>query len=111
MNILLCQMMSMDVVSLVFKIDILKMEHAFHMGCKEGDKVFYLFLTAWRGEEDTIDKHEKEWNVHWQEDHDRFDSFLIGNFDIQRFSRHMFFNLGWKSQGARMNAIHQTYPH
>ncbi len=46
------------------KIDILKMEHAFQMGCREGDKVFYLFLTTWRGEVDTIDKHEKEWNVH-----------------------------------------------
>jgi hypothetical protein len=54
----------MHVVHLVFKIDILKMEHAFQMGCREGDKVFYLFLTTWKREEDTIDKHEKEWNVH-----------------------------------------------
>lgn len=67
MNILLCQMMLMHVVHLVFKIDILKMEHAFQMGCREGDNVFYLFLTTWRGEEDTIDKREKEWNVHQQE--------------------------------------------
>ncbi len=64
MNILLCHMMLMHVVRLVFKIDILKMEHAFQMGCREGDKVFYLFFTTWRGKEDTIDKHEKEWNVH-----------------------------------------------
>jgi hypothetical protein len=54
----------MHVVHLVLKIDILKMEHAFQMGYREGDKVFYLFLTTWRGKEDIIDKHKKEWNVH-----------------------------------------------
>jgi hypothetical protein len=41
----LCRMVPMLVVKHVFKIDILKMEHAFHMGYREGDKVFYLFLT------------------------------------------------------------------
>jgi hypothetical protein len=35
------------------------MEHAFQMGCREGDKVFYLFLTTWKREENTIDKHER----------------------------------------------------
>ncbi len=41
----LCRMVPMLVVKHVFKIDILKMEQAFHMGYREGDKVFYLFLT------------------------------------------------------------------
>ncbi len=35
----------MPIVKHAFKIDILKMEHAFHMGYNEGDKVFYLFPT------------------------------------------------------------------
>jgi hypothetical protein len=39
----------MLVVRHVLKIDILKMEQAFHMGYREGDKVFYLFLTSWKG--------------------------------------------------------------
>jgi hypothetical protein len=36
----------MLVVRPTFKIDILKVEHAFHMGYMEGDKVFYLSSTS-----------------------------------------------------------------
>jgi hypothetical protein len=46
-----CKMVPMLVVRLAFKFDILKMEHAFHMGYRENDKVFYLSLTSWKGEE------------------------------------------------------------
>ncbi len=35
-----CRMVPMLIVRHVFKIDILKMEHVFHMGYKEGDKIF-----------------------------------------------------------------------
>jgi hypothetical protein len=45
MNIPLCIMISMPMVRLALKIDVLKMEQAFHMGYKEGDKVFYVFAT------------------------------------------------------------------
>jgi hypothetical protein len=45
MDVPLCKMVPMLVVKPTFKIDILKMEHAFHMGYNEGDKVFYLFST------------------------------------------------------------------
>jgi hypothetical protein len=41
----LCRMVPMPIVKHAFKIHILKMEHAFHMGYNEGDKVFYLFPT------------------------------------------------------------------
>jgi len=47
MNIPLCRMISMLVVKLVFNINVLKMEHAFQMGFREGDKVFYAFPTNW----------------------------------------------------------------
>ncbi len=40
MAIPLCRMVPMLVVKLAFKIDMLKIEQAFHMGYKEGDKVF-----------------------------------------------------------------------
>ncbi len=36
------QMVPMLIIKLTLKIDILKMEQAFHMGYKEGDKVFLL---------------------------------------------------------------------
>jgi hypothetical protein len=38
----LWRMIPMLVMRLAFKIDILKVEPAFHMGYMEGDKVFYL---------------------------------------------------------------------
>ncbi len=47
MNILLCCMISMPIVRLALKIDVLKMEHAFQMGYREGNKVFYVFPTNW----------------------------------------------------------------
>jgi len=45
MHVPLCRMVPMPIVRHAFKIDILKMEHAFHMGYREGDKVFYLSPT------------------------------------------------------------------
>jgi len=38
----LCRMVPMLIVRLAFKIVLLKMEQAFHMENREGDKVFYL---------------------------------------------------------------------
>jgi hypothetical protein len=46
MAIPLCRMMPMPVVRLDLKIDILKMEQAFHMGYMEGDMVFYFSSTS-----------------------------------------------------------------
>jgi hypothetical protein len=45
MNIPFCKMILMPKVHLTLKINVLKMEHVFHMGYCEGDKVFYVFLT------------------------------------------------------------------
>ncbi len=41
----LCRMVPMSAMRPTFKINILKMEQAFHMGYKEGDKVYYLSPT------------------------------------------------------------------
>jgi hypothetical protein len=42
MNIMLHRLIAMLVVRLTLKIDALKMEHAFQMGYKEGEKVFFV---------------------------------------------------------------------
>ncbi len=42
-NINLCGMISMNVVCLTIKINVLKMEQAFHSGYCKGDKVFQVF--------------------------------------------------------------------
>jgi hypothetical protein len=65
MVVALCQMVSMMVVRPALKIDILKMEQAFHMGYKEGDKVFYLSLMSWKGKEQNVFLHSGTWDEHW----------------------------------------------
>jgi hypothetical protein len=47
MNIPLYCMISMVVVKPTLKIDVFKMEQAFHMGYREGNKVFYVSPTNW----------------------------------------------------------------
>jgi hypothetical protein len=58
MNIPLCCMVLVPIVCSTFKIYNLKMENVFQMGYKEGDKIFYLSLTNWKGEENSIDEDE-----------------------------------------------------
>jgi predicted ABC-class ATPase len=57
-------MMSMLVVRLTFNIKVLKMEHVFQMGYKEGDKVFYVSTTNWQGEETLVNSYEEGWDCH-----------------------------------------------
>ncbi len=45
MKIRFCCMISMLVMKLAFKIDVLKMEQAFQMGYRKGKKFFYVFPT------------------------------------------------------------------
>jgi hypothetical protein len=46
----LCRMVPMFIVRPTLEINILKMEHAFHMGYGEEYKVFYLSPTNWKGD-------------------------------------------------------------
>jgi hypothetical protein len=55
----------MSVVYHLYKIDVLKMEHTFHFGYCEGDKVVYVFALNWKGEEEVVDAHKAGWNTHW----------------------------------------------
>jgi hypothetical protein len=60
MNIPLCRMISMLVMKSTLKIDVLKMEHAFHMGYREGDKVFFVSATIWQREEALVEFCEED---------------------------------------------------
>jgi hypothetical protein len=79
MNIPLRCMISMLVVRLVFKINVLKMEHAFQMGFREGDKVFYVFPTNWQGEQAFVADHIHEWDDHWKDVNASFEEGLNSN--------------------------------
>jgi hypothetical protein len=48
-------MISMPIVCLAFKIDVLKMEQAFQIGYHEGDKVFYISPLNCNGKEEFLD--------------------------------------------------------
>ncbi len=57
MHVPLCMMVPMPILKHVLKIDTLMMEHAFHMGYNEGDNVFYLSPTNWKGKEEDVALH------------------------------------------------------
>jgi hypothetical protein len=54
----------MPMMRSTLKIDVLKMEYAFHMGYMKGDKVFYVFATIWQGEEALVDFYDEGWDRH-----------------------------------------------
>lgn len=58
MNISLYTMISMLIVHLALKINDLKMEHAFQISNLEGNKVFYVSLLNWKGEEEFLEAHQ-----------------------------------------------------
>jgi hypothetical protein len=89
MAIPLCMMVPMLIMKLAFKIDILKMKQAFHMGYKEGDKVFYLFPTSWKGEED-VSLHNGTWDEHWVVENEQLHKVLREDLDLVCFSNKIF---------------------
>ncbi len=61
MSILLCWFLSMLVVHLTLKIDVLKMEWAFQIGYHESKKTFCL-IYKWKGEEEGVVQHNGSYN-------------------------------------------------
>jgi hypothetical protein len=51
-------MISMPIMHLALKINDLKMEHVIHIGNLEGNKLFYVSLLNWRGEEEFLEAHQ-----------------------------------------------------
>jgi hypothetical protein len=47
MNIPFCRMVIMPIICLALKMDVMKMEQVFQMGCKEGERVFYISPQNW----------------------------------------------------------------
>ncbi len=66
----------MLIVRHAFKIDILKMEHAFHMGYREGDKVFYLSPTNQKGEKEDVTLHNDTQDEHQLIENDQIEKVL-----------------------------------
>ncbi len=91
MNIPLCCMISMPIVQLAFKIDVLKMEHVFQTSYREGNKVFNVSPTNQKGEEEFVAYHIHKWDVHQKVVNASFEEALDMDVNMQRFTRRMFF--------------------
>ncbi len=76
MYVPLCKMVPMPIVRPTLEIDILKFEPAFHMGYKEGDKVFYLSLTNQQGEEEDVTLYNNTWDEHQLLENDLFEKVI-----------------------------------
>ncbi len=82
MNVPLCHLLSMLIVQVALKINVLKMEHVFKMGYQKGEKTFYVCLTNWKGKEEEVTHHDNTWNPFWWEKNVRFEAFLKEDLDI-----------------------------
>jgi hypothetical protein len=78
-------MISMPKVHSTLKINMLKMEHVFHMGYCERVKIFYAFLSNLQGEGEFVENHIHELNFHWRHVNVSFEEALNSNVDLRRF--------------------------
>ncbi len=83
-------MISLSVLCPIFKIDIRKMEHAFQISYRKGDKVFYVSFFNWKGRRNAK-RSTCLLGVDIGFENERFESFLLANLDLKLFSRCMFF--------------------
>jgi hypothetical protein len=65
----------MPIVRPTFKIDILKMEQAFQMGYRQGEKVFFVSPKNWQREEVTISSYQDSWSLVWKKKNHEFEEF------------------------------------
>jgi hypothetical protein len=80
----------MLILKFALKIDMLNMEQVFHMGYREGDKVFFLFSTSWKGEEQNVSLHNGTWDEHWVVENEQFQKVLQEDPNLVHFSNKIF---------------------
>jgi hypothetical protein len=61
------------------------------MGYRKGDKMFSVFPTNWKGEEEFVANHIHKWDIHWKATNASFEEAFNANEDLQRFNGRMFF--------------------
>jgi hypothetical protein len=83
-------LVAMPIVRLALKIDAFKMEHAFQMGYKQGEKMFFVFPTNWQGEKISVSFVEALWGLLWKEKNDKFEEFLQGDANLRLLFGKMF---------------------
>jgi hypothetical protein len=74
MSIPLCQLLTMTIVKPTLKIDVLKMEQAFFTSYRKGEKVFFVFSTNWKSEEEDVCNHIDTWSSLWKDKNVKFEN-------------------------------------
>ncbi len=95
MSIPLCHMASMLVMHLSHRIDVLKMEHVFHVNYREKNKVFYISPKKWQGHKYSNERYEVGWNDHYKLENQKVEDFLQADPNLQKMSKKIFFCVGW----------------
>ncbi len=77
MDIPLCKMVSMQVVTPTLQIDIANMKKEFYVGYHLGSQVLYVSLKNIHGEiENVTSEKEISWSFTWRYVNDKFEAFL-----------------------------------
>ena len=91
-EILLCRMITLQVVRPALAKDIEKMKVGFVHGYRPGATVFYVSTTDFGGEEPLVtDADRLSWDMHWQRRDDEFESFLSLHSELHELSNKFFF--------------------
>ena len=91
-EILLCRMITLQVIRPALANNIEKMKADFVHGYCPGAAVFYVSRTDFGGEERFVtDADRLSWNMHWQRQDDKFESFLSLYSELHELSNKFFF--------------------
>jgi hypothetical protein len=97
-------MISMLVVCLAFKIDVLNMEQASQTKYRKGEKVFYVSPLSWKGKEEFVESYIDSWNAHWHCKNEKFEEFFLGYLVLKFLLNHIF--LCWMvTTGCKPNCL------
>ncbi len=76
MNIPFCWMVVMPIIHPTLKNNVMKMEQAFQMGYREGERAFYVSPQNWQGETKSTAKVLESQNLPWMQNNEDFEEFL-----------------------------------
>ena len=92
MDILLCQMISLQVIWLALTMDIKKLKADFVHGYRPGAAVFYISIMNFQGSEREVQKEDRATrNRHSQQQDREFEAFLQANPDLRFLSNKYFY--------------------
>ena len=88
----LCRMLAMPMVRPTLASDLAKLEQEFVHGYREGASVFYVTTTNEDGKtQEVLEADKASWGPIWNAKNDVFNTFLLSDPHLARFTNLMFF--------------------